>query len=109
MGHAEAPLLAVEVIYCPGPGPGEVDAIQLNLPPGATVHDAVRLSGVLTRHPSIDLAQRRFGIWGKLIGLETRLRDQDRVEIYRPLAVDPKEARRLRHAKQRKLKARPGG
>ena len=106
MGPAEAPSLAVEVIYCPGPD--EVDAVQLRLPLGATVHDALRLSGVLTRHPAIDLAQRRLGIWGKLIGLETPLCDQDRVEIYRPLLVDPKEARRQRHARQRKLKARPG-
>lgn len=106
MGPAEAPTLAVEVIYCPGPG--EVDSVQLRLPLGATVHDALRLSGVLVRNPAIDLAQRRLGIWGKLMGLETRLRDQDRVEIYRPLLVDPKEARRIRHAKQRKLKARPG-
>ena len=98
--------MAVEVIYCPGPD--EVDAVQLRLPLGATVLDALRLSGVLTRHPAVDVAQRRFGIWGKLTGLETPLRDQDRVEIYRPLLVDPKEARRLRHAKQRKLKARPG-
>ena len=106
MGPAEAPTLAVEVIYCPGPG--EVDSVQLRLPLGATVQDALRLSGVLERYPAIDLAQRRLGIWGKLMGPETRLRDQDRVEIYRPLLVDPKEARRLRHAKQRKLKARPG-
>ena len=106
MGPAEAPSLAVEVIYCPGPD--EVDAVQLSLPLGATVHDALRLSGVLTRHPAVHVAQRRFGIWGKLTGLETPLRDQDRVEVYRPLLVDPKEARRLRHAKQRKLKARPG-
>ena len=106
MGPAEAPSLAVEVIYCPGPD--EVDAVQLRLPLGATVHDALRLSGVLTRHPAVDVAQRRFGIWGKLTGLETPLRDQDRVEVYRPLLVDPKEARRQRHARQRKLKARPG-
>jgi len=62
----------------------------------------VAARGVLARHAEIDLAQQRIGIWGRLRSLEAPLRDQDRVEIYRPLLIDPKEARRRRHAQQRK-------
>ena len=75
--------------------------MRLAVPPGSTVADALEQSQILQRHPSLDLASHRVGIWGKLCSLETVLRDCDRVEIYRPLQVDPKEARRLRYRKHR--------
>lgn len=65
----------------------------------ATVHDALLASGLADPHQD-GLA---VGIWGRRASLGTRLRDQDRLEIYRPLTVDPKEARRVRyraHTKQ---------
>jgi putative ubiquitin-RnfH superfamily antitoxin RatB of RatAB toxin-antitoxin module len=43
------------------------------------------------------LAELRIGIWGRVKPLQTLLRDRDRIEVYRPLTVDPKEARRLRY------------
>jgi uncharacterized protein len=98
MGPADA-LLAVCVAY--SPRPGEVDEVQLALPSGATVQDALNQSGLLQRHAEIDVAAARVGVWSKLRALDHLLRDRDRVEIYRPLRVDPKEARRLRYRKHR--------
>ncbi len=90
--------LRVEVAYCPDPG--VTDLQPLRLPPGATVADALQASGVLARH---GLAREglRTGVWGRVCGAATVLRDRDRVEIYRPLTVDPKEARRQRYKRHR--------
>ena len=83
------------VVY--SPVAGQVDEQAIELAPGATVGEALARSGMLQRHPEIDLATQRVGIWGSLRALDDVLRDRDRVEVYRPLAVDPKEARRLRY------------
>jgi uncharacterized protein len=99
MDRAEPGTLRVEVVYCAGPG--EVDSTELVLNVNATVHDALQASGVLARHPDIDLTRRRVGVWGQLRPLDAALRDGDRVEIYRPLLVEPMQARRARHARQR--------
>jgi putative ubiquitin-RnfH superfamily antitoxin RatB of RatAB toxin-antitoxin module len=71
------------------------DAVTLTLPAGATVATAITLSGLLVAH-KIDSAGTRAGLHGRLVRDDTPLRDGDRVEICRPLLVDPKEARRLR-------------
>jgi putative ubiquitin-RnfH superfamily antitoxin RatB of RatAB toxin-antitoxin module len=106
MASAEnKPLLAVVVAY--SPAPREVDQVSLELLPGATLDDALRQSGLLQRHPEIDLAVNSLGVWGKLRALSDTLREGDRVEVYRPLRIDPKEARRQRYRNQReKLKQR---
>lgn len=90
--------LRVEVVYCPAPG--QVDLTALRLRPGATLADALQASGVLPRH-GLTLEGLRTGIWFKLKAPQTVLRDLDRIEIYRPLQVDPKEARRLRYKGKR--------
>jgi putative ubiquitin-RnfH superfamily antitoxin RatB of RatAB toxin-antitoxin module len=72
------------------------------MPQEATVLQALQESGLLTLCPEIDLAGSRIGVWGKLKKLDDRLRDQDRIEIYRPLRVDPKEARRQRQRSREK-------
>lgn len=97
MAPAEAPL-QVEVVFCPGPGQDERVALQL--PPGACVADALQASGLLQRH-CLDLQQLSLGVWCKAREAGTLLRDRDRVEVYRPLTVDPKEARRLRYAQHK--------
>lgn len=84
----------VEVIY--SPAPRHIDRVELTLPEGATVGQALRESGLLERHGlAIDSVQ--VGVWCKRQALDTPLRDRDRIEIYRPLKVDPKEARRQRY------------
>ena len=96
MGHAdEASSLRIEVVY--SPAPRVVDAVSLRLPAGATVEQALRESGLLERYqlPAVD--RLALGVWGKRQSPGDALHDQDRVEIYRPLKVDPKEARRQRY------------
>jgi uncharacterized protein len=90
--------MKIEVVYAL---PDTVDAVTLSVPPGATLREAVLASGVAQRHPEIRLDQQAFGIFGRRVPLETRLAPGDRIEVYRSLAVDPKEARRQRAAKKR--------
>ena len=98
MAHDDAALsLVVSVAY--SPRAGEVDVVQVTLESGATVLDALNQSRMLQRHPEIDLAVQRVAIWGKFCEPRDALRELDRVEICRPLQVDPKEARRLRYRK----------
>lgn len=78
-----------------------VDHVELELPEGSTVADAVQASGLLQRHPGIDFAVQRIGVWGRQCRADDALREGDRVEVYRTLEVDPKEARRLRQQRQR--------
>lgn len=94
--------LRVEVVYCPGPGVTDLQALVLV--PGATVADAVKASGFVARH-GLDAGALRLGVWGKARPAETALRDRDRVEVYRPLTVDPKEARRQRYRRHREKTA----
>jgi putative ubiquitin-RnfH superfamily antitoxin RatB of RatAB toxin-antitoxin module len=89
--------LKVEVVYALA---GGEDACLVRLAPGATAADAVRASGVLERHPEIDLLRQALGIHGKVVAPATPVADGDRVEIYRALAMDPKEARRRRAARR---------
>ncbi|MDP3083262.1 MAG: RnfH family protein [Rubrivivax sp.] len=99
MGRAEA--LHIEVVYCPRPG--QTDRVALELPAGATLADALRASGIIERH-GLDPASLRTGVWCRAQEAGAALRDHDRVEVYRGLTVDPKEARRLRY-KRRQPKA----
>ncbi len=80
------------------------DVVPLTLPAGATLQQAIEASGLLAKHPEIDLAKGKFGIYSKLARLDTALRDQDRVEIYRPLIADPKEVRKQRAAEGKVMK-----
>jgi putative ubiquitin-RnfH superfamily antitoxin RatB of RatAB toxin-antitoxin module len=97
---APAETLHVSVAY--SPSAGVVDESQLRVQAGATLIDAIRASGVLERHAGLDIAQAKLGIWGRVQPPDTPLRERDRVEIYRPLRVDPKEARRQRYRRKGK-------
>lgn len=90
-----ADLLRVEVVYAAALRQARY---ALCVAQGTTVADAIRISGVLEDFPEIDLARDRIGIHGNLTRPAQPLRDGDRVEIYRPLRADPKEARRRRAA-----------
>ena len=83
----------IEVVYAL---PEKQIVRQMNLPEGTTAEQAVKLSGILQQFPEIDFLQNKLGIYGKLIPPTTVLRNRDRVEIYRPLRVDPNESRRRR-------------
>lgn len=71
---------------------------DLLLPAGSTVAQALRRSSLAARLPGFDPDAAVVGIYGKKKTLDTPLREHDRVEVYRPLLADPKEARRRRAA-----------
>lgn len=97
------PEVRVTVVCC---APGWEDLTEVTLPAGATVADAIRASGVLDRRPEMAAAAPDVGIWGRACALAQRLEDGDRVELYRPLTVDPKEARRVRAEVRRRRSGR---
>ena len=88
--------MKIEVVYA---RPGIADSLTVDLSPGATVRDAVRAARVLGAES--DLEKMAFGIYGKRAALDHPLVEGDRVEIYRALAMDPKEARRRRARRRR--------
>jgi hypothetical protein len=95
----------VEVAYAL---PARQLLLGIELDEGATVEDAIRASGVLDAFPEIDLARNKVGIFSRLVKLDEKVRDRDRVEIYRPLIADPKEVRRKR-AEEGKVTKKGGG
>lgn len=88
--------MRVEVVYAL---PHVQEAIALELPRGACVRDAIESSSLTARHPEIKCRELRVGIFGCAVTAETLLSDGDRVEIYRPLVADPRQARRRRAAR----------
>lgn len=88
----------IEVAYAL---PENQTVVRIKAPAGTTAAEAVELSGIREKHPDIDWGRIKLGIFGKLAGPDTVLRDRDRVEIYRPLLADPKEIRRKRAERER--------
>lgn len=84
-------VLDLEVVYAT---PAKQTLIRLRAPAPVTAREAVMRSGLLERHPEIDLASTALGIFGEVVPPGQMLVDGDRVELYRPLAIDPREARR---------------
>ena len=95
----------IEVVYAL---PHEQTLLKVQVPPGTTLGDGVKLSGIMDKYPEIDLDKGKFGIFGKLSKTDTELREQDRIEIYRPLLADPKEVRK-RRAEEGKVMKKGGG
>lgn len=89
----ETSRIAVSVVCAE---PGRVFTADLSLTKGATVADAIEQSGIRTSRPDLEIHDDRLGIFSRKASPATELRDGDRVEIYRPLRIDPKEARRKR-------------
>jgi len=90
--------LRVVVVFAPGPR--QVCEVTLVLPEPCSALQALQQSGLVQRFPDIDNLHIQVGIWGRKVSLNHRLRDRDRLEVYRPLRVDPKVARRERFVKQ---------
>ena len=97
-------IIEVEVAYAT---PQVQCILKVRGEPGLTLMQAVERSKILERFPEIDLAQAKMGVFGKLATADTKLVDGDRVEVYRPLIADPKEARKRRAAKGKPM--RKGG
>lgn len=100
---ADFDLISVEVAYAL---PHQQKIIELLVEPGTTALEAVERSGIVKFFPEIDIANARMGIFGQALGTKGLnppatyiLHPSDRVEIYRPLTSDPKDARRKRAEK----------
>ncbi len=89
--------IRVEVAYA---GSQHQVLVACEIRASATLGEAIEASGVLLQYPEIDLTQNRVGVFGRLKSLDSCLQAGDRVEIYRPLQVDPKEVRRRRAARR---------
>ncbi len=85
--------ITVEVAYAT---PDLQRIIAIEVEEDCTIQDAIHRSGILEIFPEIDLDKQKVGIFSKQKQLTDRLEQNDRVEIYRPLIIDPKEARRKR-------------
>ncbi|MBF1292160.1 MAG: RnfH family protein [Neisseria sicca] len=86
-------MLEIEVVYGL---PSKQVLKKMNVQNGCTAREAVCQSGLDEIFSELDLQTAPLGIFGKSVKDETLLRDKDRIEIYRPLLIDPKEARRKR-------------
>ena len=86
-------MFEIEIVYAL---PDEQFSFCVNVPFGSTVRDGIVQSGLLSKFNDLKLEHLRVGIFSKLVDLNTRLKDGDRIEIYRPLVLSPAMARRLR-------------
>jgi len=84
--------LRISVVYA---DPHRQIVCELEIAAGASVDDAIRASGILDELPA-DFTPAGFGVFGRSVARDAPLRDGDRVELHRPLLIDPKEARRRR-------------
>lgn len=89
----------VEVAYA---RPDKQEIVPLDVPDGTTALEAVKLSGITSLFPEVDPENSDMGIFGKVVKDPAvhELREGDRVELYRPLKIDPKQAR-LNRAKKK--------
>lgn len=102
MNTAES--IAIEVVYALA---HRQVIVHLQLPAGTRVQQAVQASGLLERFPEIATQPLHCAIYGRAATAETTLRAKDRVEILRPLLIDPKESRRQAAARMKKPVSRP--
>jgi len=86
-------LLRIDVVFA---GADDVLSRSVRVEAGATVADAVRVSGIAGDLGAMGIDCTHVGVFGRAVDPATPLRDGDRVEVYRPLKMDPKEARRRR-------------
>jgi len=94
-------MMGVEVAYATE---REQLILEVQVPGGSTVKDALARSGIEKHFPEIDLENAKVGIFGKLSKMDAVLTPGDRIEIYRKLIADPKEARKKRAAEGKVMK-----
>jgi putative ubiquitin-RnfH superfamily antitoxin RatB of RatAB toxin-antitoxin module len=100
--HGEAGgMIPVEVAYA---RPERQTLLRLMVPEGTTAEEAIRRSGILERHPEIDLGVNKIGVFAKPVPGSRVLRAGERVEIYRPLIADPKAVRKQRAEEGKRMK-----
>jgi len=90
--------ISVTIVF--SPAPREVHEWAVQVPYGSTVADAVAACPLRAEFPSLDLDALGVGVWGRKAPGGQKLKERDRIEVYRPLTVDPKVARRERFRRQ---------
>jgi putative ubiquitin-RnfH superfamily antitoxin RatB of RatAB toxin-antitoxin module len=88
--------IAIEIAYAT---PTKQIILALEVPSSCTIEEAIRLSRITESFPEIDLQKQKVGVFSKIKKLSDTLKAGDRIEIYRPLIIDPKEARRAKAKK----------
>jgi uncharacterized protein len=94
---AQNETISVELVYIE---PNSQNSLRLDLVKGSNISQAIQQSGLLERFPEIDLNKNKVGLFSEIQELDTVLQAGDRIEIYRSLLADPKEARRQRAKKK---------
>lgn len=94
---AGEPHLEVEIVYA---RPEEQSIVRVSVAQGSTVRDALVAARVTERWPELASGYAALGIYGRRVAADAALRAGDRIEIYRPLNADPKQARRVRAARK---------
>lgn len=97
--------MIVTVVYAL---PEHQHVLQTVVAPGTTVGQAIMASGLLELEPKLREAELRAGVWNHRVALDAIVRAGERIEVYRPLTVDPKEARRIRAEVRRRRGSRKG-
>lgn len=97
----ESNTMRVEVAYA---APKEQLIIPVDVAVDATIEEIIESSGIVAKFPEIDLSKNKVGVFSVQKKLSDTLRDGDRVEIYRELIIDPKQARKNRLAKKKQEK-----
>jgi putative ubiquitin-RnfH superfamily antitoxin RatB of RatAB toxin-antitoxin module len=92
-------LLSIEVAYAL---PQRQTLLKLEVPAGTTLREAIQRSGLVGRHPELDLERLSVGVFSRPAALHDLVGEGDRIEIYRPLTADPKDVRRRRAAQARR-------
>ena len=88
--------ISIEVAYAL---PDQQALLEVVIEQGTSVEQAIKASGIIKRFPQIDLSKDKVGIWNRSCKLTDEPKNGDRIEVYRPLIADPKEARRRRAEK----------
>lgn len=99
-----APRVSIQVCYA---RPQQQFLIEHVVDAGTTIQQAIESSGIIEQAPEIDISVWRVGIYGKIRTLDSVVREQDRIEIYRPLIADPKDSRRRRASKNERNEKKP--
>jgi len=89
-------MINVEVVFAL---PTTATCLSIEVPQGTTVEQAVIQSGIIEKCPEIDATSLTLGVWNRTVKANYELKEADRIEIYRPLIADPKDARRKRAEK----------
>jgi putative ubiquitin-RnfH superfamily antitoxin RatB of RatAB toxin-antitoxin module len=84
--------------------PQRESVVTLTVADGTTVEEVIGLAGILAQFPEIDVSSVSVGIFGKRVARKKVVSARDRIEIYRPLLADPKQARRKRALGARRAK-----